>query len=379
LLSGVRDGKLQVPRQSESEVKNFLENVSMLDGAKVSIYGAGTFGLAVANCLSCLGAKVTITSDPAAPVAMSRAVGILEPQGAEVQDYWIQSVPQFDMLMGLGAPLRWDTVKYLYPTGVPLDESFLAQIRQTPGGMPETRTDDYKVTGYTQSLQFRGIIMPGVAYREWLVNQLIERGVTFKEGHVSALFPDAESDITVYALGLGRGAKSGFSDVRIDGNRGQMIVVDGEYLPQGSLGIPSREGSVNIVQHYVDPAKKQGAYVVIGATKEPGSSVDVPRQEDWEFMLSGVEKLCPELFEILNKEPNFGSGEPQAVTWVCVRPGTGSPFKVTETNGCFDIQAAGGMGNSLAPAVALEIACRAVNKLLSNQKLSCLFGETSRT
>jgi glycine/D-amino acid oxidase-like deaminating enzyme len=365
LLDGVQSGELQVPRQSPDEVRSFLENVSKLEGAKVSIFGAGTFGLAVANCLSCLGAKVTITSDPTAQVAMSRAVGILEPQGDEVQDYWIQSVPQFNKLMGLGAPLRWDTVEYLYPTGASLDESLLKQIKQTPGGHLETRLDDNKVPGYTQSLRFRGIIMPGVAYRQWLVNQLVERGVTFKEGHASAISPVEESDITVYALGLGRGEKSGFTDVTIPGNRGQMIVVDGEYLTQGSKGIPSSTGSVNIVQHYVDPANKRGAYVVIGATKELGSSFNIPRQKDWDFMLEGVKKLCPALFEVLNKKTEINFDDPQAITWVCVRPGAGSPFKVTETNGCFDIQAAGGMGNSLAPAVALEIACRAVNKLSS--------------
>jgi hypothetical protein len=333
---------------------------------KAAIYGAGTFGLTLAMILSEAGARVTIFSSKEAPSALSRAIGILEPQGKSVERFFHSSLPVFDELIAVGAPIRKDRVTYFYDSP---DKDFVEQLTRMPGANYKIETTTQY--GLSSKLSFDGYIMSGSAMRTFYMSILKERGVTFVERDITAIEP-VQDHVTFSALGMGRAKIKDEAALDLPGNRGQMMVIEGtdvvellkgfpELAKAGSIGIPSAAGSVNIALHFHNPAKREGPFLIIGATKQPGNSDSFPRKNDSEFLKKGLKIIWPELLNHLENATNIA---PEKLDWseyVCVRPGGGaSPFEVAKHNDCIDIRCAGGMGNSLAPAAALKAVAAAI-------------------
>jgi FAD dependent oxidoreductase len=324
-----------------------------LEGETFGVYGAGTFGLTVALILSEAGATGTVYSSPTKTTAMRGALGILEPQGTTVEPYWLGSIPFLRKLIDLGAPLRNDQIRYYYQDRPNID--FVAELSRTPD--THLRIEETSEYGCKTVLSFNGIILAAPALSVFYTAALQARGVEFTPREINVIEPAGGASITVAAMGLGRG--QGFSDVDIPGNAGQIIHLSGPRVSElihenpafqkcGSFGRPRPEGSVNIVlPSRTDP------YLLIGATKHPGDATRLVQKIDYEFLLDGVKVLWPELYHAMLHELKTGYLEEHS--YRCIRPGSGStPFTVKETNGCVDIFAAGGTGNSIAPAAALH-------------------------
>jgi hypothetical protein len=334
-------------------------------GRKVAIYGAGSFGLALAAPLSEAGADIIIYSAPEAPTALARALGILEPQGKSVENFFHASLPIFDELIKAGAPIRRDRVVYYYQE---LATDFVEQLKSMPDS--NYRVESTNLFGCRFKLSFDGYIMSGTSMRDFYMGILAKRGATFVEQEMRELIP-VPGHLTFSALGMGRAKIQGQHSVDLPGNRGQMICVEGtdvvkllnsfpELDDAGSVGIPTSAGSVNIVLHYRNPAAREEPFLVIGATKEPGNGSALPRKADSEFLNEGIRKLWPALGEYLqayseSQDLDIAADRLNFSEYVCVRPGGGeTSFKIHEVDGCTEIVCAGGMGNSLAPAAALK-------------------------
>lgn len=352
------DERFPLPKIDGFDPQRVLSNFGRLEDVRVAVLGAGTFGLHSALIFSEAGAKVEVFSDPQAACSMSGAIGILEPQGTSVERYWRNSQLAFDYLIEAGAPLRRAETTYHYRDVVNLDSDMIGQLQRMPDA--NLRISDSSIAGFAKSMTFDSYILSGVAYRDFLIGELRARGVTFHDVRVNNDTALPGFDLTISALGLGKGAMP-TAEVDIPGNRGQVIRVPGEWLPKGtgSVGAPASAGSVNIVQQYYDPHTGSRPYVLIGATKKPGNQECFPKEHDYKFLVDGVRELHPGLFDHLNSKHDHD-------TPVCVRPGGGSSgFEVRHNakSGSIEFIAAGGMGNSLAPAAAMHAMAIGLNLL----------------
>ena len=298
--------------------------------------------------------------------AMARAIGILEPQGRDFEQFFRGSVPFFEELARCGAPLRRDRVVYFYKDAP--NQDFVQELQLLPH--LNHKVEAAEKFGCKSKVSFEGYIMSGSAMRDFYMGVLKERGVEYRERTIETLAPEPDH-LTFSALGMGRKLVRSDSSVDIPGNYGQMICIEGtevadllQTFPElkniGSVGIPSSAGSVNIVLHYRNPRERLGPYLIIGATKNPGDGKLLLREPDNAFLMNGVKILWPALHAHLEKfstatDTEFSPAKFNPNYYGCVRPGSGaSPFQVVKVNGCIDISGAGGMGNTLAPAASLK-------------------------
>jgi hypothetical protein len=243
------DERFPLPKIDGFDPQRVLSNFGRLEEVRVAVLGAGTFGLHSALIFSEAGAIVEVFSDPNSACSMSGAIGILEPQGASVERYWRNSQPAFDYLIEAGAPLRRAETTYHYRDAANLDSDMISQLQRMPDA--NLRIRDSSIAGFAKSMTFDSYILSGAAYRDFLIGELRARGVTFHSARVENDTALPGFDLTISALGLGKGAMptAKVDQVSIPGNRGQVIRVPGEWLPEGtgSVGAPASAGSVNIV------------------------------------------------------------------------------------------------------------------------------------
>jgi hypothetical protein len=371
--------KTFIPSEEEFNTLKRIIETGGLEGKEVAIAGAGTFGLTLALGLSEAGAKVKIYSSATKPTAMARALGIGEPQGQEVEGYFHATIPLFESLIANGAPIEKNKVIYYSADERASDDDFVKELERMPGS-------NYKIEAVSEfgdkvhgKLSFDGFIFSGAGLRDFYMNILKNNpNVEFQEREFQEVAPilgkdNTPADISFFALGLGRGKIEG---AHIPGNRGQMLIVEGEEVKKlleanpmfndvGSLGIPTDEGSVNIVVRYGNFETKENPVLVIGATKDKGVDKLLPTEKDYNFLREGVKLIWPELDAAIEKAESLQEDAPSltSCTYVCVRPGAGDPFTIKETNGCIDIYAAGGTGNSIAGGAALKALSMALRNM----------------
>lgn len=201
-------------------------------------------------------------------------------------------------------------------------------------------------------MKFQTCITYPAAYRHYLISLARARGVVFEEAETHELTADPDANFTVNALGVGY---EKFRPETVKRMLGQIISFRGNIGLEGNgaVGLPSPNGSVNIVQHF---DQNNQPIVLVGATKRWANHAESPSQHDYDFLTREAFRLFPPLRDL-----------EQIVVTQGVRPYCPNGLQiVTEPEGSPNKQAvtlmgAAGSGLTVNWGVALKVLQQAVN------------------